>query len=521
MSLRLFHSLNKSAASGGGLITSPAAANPTALSWTKLADYRYLTQIDENHIHYTSNFSAGTSTLTAVTGSAPVVSGGNLQVSGSCLYKSTSNPIASWMTAEMTIASMGSAGASQKLGPAIVKDASNYLACVYDSVAQRVQIIKNGTVVRDFARTLNPVGLKIWIVVHRYYVNMWTKEASGAIAFQAHFESTDEYVGNNIALDFKYGVYCSQGAATTHQVSSVRGGASGGVGIFNNRVAANEDGSPYIHEGKLLMTGDLSAQGDQNYTYNAPNSCVFSVDLNDYSLTILTRFYFRRNSKILGGQNIKLYRMNTGNWIMTYTPVDDSGSLEGPDVYIDDLTDSEVLTNGETIINASRLKSFNIAITNIFDVNVRKVDGLWYSLWGRGFGAARPALFVGTQIDNMVLTEEYDDGNFQELTCWARMNNTWYYIYMGFDYLKPRVYNHPSLTLLGTIDTPVTSNNGRIPGSDWFVKQVGGTVEYYLIVFDNQELTTIDAGGNSVRWQWSLGMFEVWKANETAVGTEF
>lgn len=511
--MRLFQSQNR--------INALGQENPSTLSYTKVYQERFVTPIDNSFIHYTSDFASSVSNLSAVTGASPSISGGNLVVSDTTLMKSTTTAGKSWMCCEMTISSMSTTGASQKLGPAIVKDSSNYICGLYDSVGQTVSIIENGTQRAAANYTLNTTNCKLWIILTRFSISFWGQPSGGALKLLLLYDTSIAYDGLTTMDTYYYGVRSVQSTAANHNVSSLRGGLPGTFGTLNTRVVVDENGAPYYRSGKLILTADLVAPTTNSAGYNAANSALLEMDVDTYELNIIGRYFFKRNSKILGGQDIKIqYRADEAKWMMTYARVDDILNGFENDVYIL-MTEAEMLD--ETVFEDTRYNAFGIADANAYDYSSRLIGGTWYVLAADGWGERAIAkLYTGSSLSSLTLADSYDDGvRFFELTSFARFNDTWYYLYTGFDYLKVAVLSHPNMDFVGNIDYPTFVANSRIGGSDWWVKQSGGVSEYYLICFDNQTAVFTDATGNQIPFTNAVGNHAIWKATETRTGLEF
>lgn len=495
-------------------VTVPAAADPTGLTWTKVYEQRFVKTIDEGFIKYTSNFAVNTSTLTAVSGPSPSVSGGNLQITNSCLYRSATSPNSAWDATEMTIGSMTSAGDSNKLGPTLAS-LTGYIAGIYEKVTGKIQIIQNDVILASSNITLNTTGLKLWIVLYGNGLALWYKEASGSETLGLTVANSYNFKADatTTTTDYKFGVYCLQsGGTTTHTVSSLRGGASGGVGIFNNRLARKKSDGSYVYVGgKLVMLGDLSPASDASNSYVNVNACVWLLDTSDFSLEIVGRLYFDRASSRLGGQDCKLLLNDDNTWTLTTVPVDLNGTPDSPNGndYFATLNYDDVFE--EHIIEEADLTELGFDASNIYDANIIFIDGL-YRVTGSTWGSNVSRLFSGSSLTALTQISSFDDGVPRELGCTIRFNNTWRTMWTTFGDTKEIIKGFTDMsTSLGLLDLPFTTST-YIPGYDWFVKQDGTNSEYYLIGFDTQEYQSKP---------WSLGRLVVWKANEHSVGCEF
>lgn len=502
----LFLSLHSCSQQGvlGFNVGDDLPATPNLLTWTKVHEERFLNVVDENHVHYTSNFSSSTSNLSAVSGSAPSISGGNLVITGSVKYKSTSNPIGAWTTAELTIASMGSVGDSNKLGACIIKDATHYIAAIYDKPNTRLQIIQNDIVLGSLSHTLNTTNCKIFLVISGSSISVWYQESGDDLTLALARQSSDDLRAIDMT-EYKYGVYCLQsGGSTTHNVSSLRGSASGGVGLFNDKIVRNQDGSDFILDGKLIMTADLvnpAVLGIDSYT--DANSVLLSIDTTTFDVEIIGRFYFDRDSKRAGGQDLHIIWDN-GQWLITYVPVDILGSGVFSDYYFY-LDYADIFT--EVVVPEADLTFIYFSGFPYYDASIRKIGGEYKAAVTAALNAY---LFTGASLDAMTNVSQYNTDDAWECGAWIRYKATWYLMYSSFGNTKQIVLSYPAMDSVGMMDLPFVAD-GRIPGYDWYCKQTNGITTYYMIGFDT-ELYSGD---------WTMGNFVVWKATETKNGYEF
>lgn len=490
-------------------------ANPSLLTWTKVHEERYLNLMDENHVHYTSNFSSSTSNLSALSGSAPSISGGNLVITGSIKYQSTSTSVASWNATELTIASMGSAGSSNKLGPCFIKDATHYIAAVYDKVTGYLQIIQDDAVLYQLPYTINTTGCKIFLIISGNSISVWYQESGGDVTLGFSYTSTIDLKAIDIT-QYKYGVYCLQtGGSTTHNISSLRGAASGGVSLFNNKIVRNADGSDYILAGKLLMTADVTNASSLTYPYIEVNSVLLSVDTATWAVEIVGRFYFDRSSKRLGGQDLHVI-WNGSQWLITYVPIDDSPSLEGDDYYFF-LNYADIFT--EVVVAEADLTHIGFSTGTNYDVSTRIIGGVFKSAVTTYPHIAK--LFSGSDLDAMSPVATLSTTNEWECGFWARYRGTWYLSYSGFGDTKQIVLGYPAMDSIGMMNLPFVANPALIPGYDWYCKQTNGKTTYYMIGFDTQLFSANISTFGTIEFAWTLGRFVVWKATEQKNAYEF
>jgi len=490
--------------------------NPTLLTWTKVHEERFLSLVDENHVKYTSDFASSTSNLSAISGSAPSISGGNLVISNSVKYQSTSTTVAAWATAELTIASMGSAGDSNKLGPMFIKDVDEYIAAVYDKVRGYLQIIQNDVRLGELPYSINTTDLKIFLIVSGNSLSVWYQESGEEPTVGFSQNSTDDLKALDIS-EYKFGVYCLQsGGTTTHNVSSLRGSASGGIGLFNNKIVRNQDGSDYILAGKLLMTADLVNISNAVYQWNDANCVLLSIDTATFDVEIVGRFYFDRFSKRLGGQDLHVI-WDGSNWLINYVPADRIGLAENSDFYFY-LPYADIFT--EIVVDEADLTIINSSGGNIgYDISTRLIGGNFVSATTNTFNAC---LYSGSDYDVMSNVSCYDDAEDWECAQWIHYNGSWYLTYSSYGDTRQIVLTYPDLDLVGFMNLPFVSDpEGRIPGYDWYCKQVNGRTIYHMIGFDTEEFEATIPVFGFTKFPWTLGNLVVWKATETKKGNEF
>ncbi len=510
-------------------LSSAAAANPTLLTWTKVAEkyyqpsgdeYFYL--LDPNFVHYTSNFSVSVSNLSAISGSTPTVSGGSLNVTGTTSLTSTTNPVAAFACVEM-IGTMGTAATTNQLGVQLVKSSTEYIRAFYDKATSEFKIVIDGTTKVTKTATVNTTNIKMWLVLQGNTICFWVKESGQMFKPVAYINASDnptfEYEGFGIITDYKYGIWCNSTA--THTVSSLRGGASGGAGVFNDRVVKNQDGSDYDYSGKWLITADWTALGTRPQNYVYASATVFSIDKTTYEIESVGRIYLRRNEgtgdRVRQAQDIKLLHLNDGNFLITHVPLLESdGSLIGPDRWAV-ITSSQVFN--ETILDDADFNAFSTFETITYDVNVRKYSGL-YTLYGAdGFGSPRPVKYTGTSLTTLGSAIHYDDGTAFESVTVFFLNHIKYPLYSTFGSARVRCFNE-NLVSVGWMNLPNNSST-RIAGYDQALYQHDGITEYHLIGFDVVEVAPTDITGASILLPWTMGLLNIYKANETSTGYEF
>jgi hypothetical protein len=526
---------------GGGSyypVTIPAAANPTGVTWTNVSQkyyqpsaLEYFHLIDKNHFYYTSNFSAGLSNLSALTGTTPTLSGGNLQVTGSTtLITSTTSPATPWNSTELLTDAMGAGG---QAGPMLIKNANNYLAAPYDKTANQFKVIQTvgGTTSTLFTKTPSvsewggvTSNLKILLNFHGNNLSVWIRENNLLIKFVGSVVLTDiDLTADGEISNWKYGIYCNS-SGSTHSIASLRGGASGGAGFFNNHFTEYASGKPYMHSGDRLFTADWTSFGTQaiNYIYATP--VLFKENTTTHSVESFTRFYIRRDDgdglKIVGGQAIKLKKLADGTWLFSYVPLQSDGSLLQPDRYTF-LTDEQVLGGGEVIIDDSDMLDFGFydSPANIYDLNAYLIDGTWYVEGALGFGSPRPVVYYGPSLDNLSAKYTYDDGTVFESgqLCW--FGNTPYWLFSTFGNSRVRVFTL-NLTSLGWLQLPEGSGS-RIGGWGFSYDQSGGNTFYNCSGFRTTEIAPTDITGTTQSMPWTMDEKTDYRSVQHSVGYEF
>ncbi len=530
----------RSTPSGGGSVgpvTVPAAVDPTGLTWTKDAEVPVFFLIDEAFIYETNDFDSATG-LTAVTGSAPSVSGGNLVISDSGLIKGDVGPTTAWWCREMTIADMAVVGTQQRLGPQLIKDGSNYLAGFYDSVNQTAGIIQNGNVLFEYTVVggLNTTGLKLYLICSCLGLSLWAREVGGQPQLMGYAESAIDYRLNTLLSQFHFGTYSAQaGGSGTHYISQVRAGASGGSGFFNTGPVFNVDGSPRIYNGKELVLKDLGGFMTGNNGFMSCVSCLLAID-HTGAYEILGRFYFEHVGYTSANAVTKLQLQSNGGWQGTFTNCNATSVPFSSDPrFLLDYNDAFA----EVIIQSADQISIDIDDSDAtqYDTELFVSDSETSLLTAAGFGVARPRLYRGADVDSMDTQSNYSDGYFHEIGRRFKFNNQWWATYSVFFSLagyptlhidgnyRPRVFSLPSLDLVGLIQINGTGQpqiySSMIPGLMFFPVQSAGKTYYKAIGFNTNSYSTTDANGATVLFLWCIGDIVILTANEHSIGYEF
>ena len=520
-------------AAGAG--TAVLRGDPIDLHWTQLSSERYMRLIDENFIHFDSDFTNGLSDLAAVMGTAPGMCDGKLVVGGHSLYKTQFRPKAAWCTIVLSIDTLPVAGASSQAGPALVKDARNYIACVYDAVAKQFKTVVNGSVIMVKNAGFATRNIVLYMICTANQVTFWADGPAGRV-FVGTVENTLSDLLNDGALDgYGYGIYCDQDAGAPILVAGLKAGVCGGVGTLNVRQVMHEDNSPYFHQGKLLFTADFEQVGTREYfNFTLGNSTLFWLDMDTFEVGTLGRYYFRRSNfsepgavKVVGGAAIKLtWHASRKQWLMNYTFADWPNMLMGnTDVYLW-LEPGEIF--GERVFDSSRFNIFGRRRNGflLFDSRAYKVGDLWYLMGPQTNspeGApyqptepVKPAIHSGVDLADLDgYVERTMPGMSSEGYTIARFGGRLYAIGWTNGSNKGWVFTFPGLEYLGDLRLPFEPHT-EFPGFDFVIRQGSGKSSYYLVGFDNDALSLTDVEGKTASYMWARGKLTVFKADEEA-----
>lgn len=521
-------------------ITTQAAANPSALSYSLLSKKRDLKLMDESFVHYSSNYNTSIADLTNKAGGAISIIGGKLSFPSGGIYATAISPKVNWYAIELVIDSMSSAGTTQQLGMGIYKDASNHVYATYNKVTNQYKILVNGTAIMTKTRVTNTTNLKLTLVLHKYAYALYAQEGIGLPIFIGQINNyTVDFGLLNSIQTYKYCIYSAGDAAATHSITSLRAGAPGGFSIFNQRLVRHSDGQPYIRGDKYLFTGDWSSlDGIIGQSYRSSTQCLFSLDINTYDVVCLGHMYVQRTGsdsivRNHGGQDMKLtWYANRNQWLWTTVLCDDYNINQPPntdDPYVW-LEYGEAF--GEVIINESRFNVFGInqSTTKMcYDMSqVLFYDGQYHVLAGETnvnrftnvyWTNVNPIHLSGTDLSNLTFVRHVT-ATFYECGTWAFMNNTVYIFYATFGSKNVTVFNS-NLGVVGNLNYSNATDSAQIPAMDLLVRKNNGVNEYLIFGFDCENLTLVDVDGVSANYSWTVGNTVLYKANETSIGGEF
>lgn len=294
--------------SGGG---GGAEFAPCDLSFSKVVDVDHFDPLPAALIDHVEDYASDTGQVTHYTlGTAGTagISGGKYQVSyantsvdkndiGAINTASLSMPVA-WVEAEVTLT--GTAAGYSNGGVGIAKDANNFVMAVAQQTqnAVRVEARFGGgstSFLANVTKTV-PSSFKIALamVVDSFTVYMdtgsgWQYVTGTGISTGTYdFRTTGNLTGWNPAT-----FSASKGGAVTWAFDNLKLGRHGGVGMRDQTLVTNEDGSPYNPTADtVLFTATLPDARGQAY------AGVFSLDLTDYSYEQVGAIMVERGGKV-------------------------------------------------------------------------------------------------------------------------------------------------------------------------------------------------------------------------------
>jgi hypothetical protein len=505
----------------GGVITDPAS-----LAWNKIHEERYFSVLDENFMLYSSNFGAGTSEYTTVAGTPFSIASGQMQVINTTAIRTNVAPPAAWMCVELNVAAFGTTGGLNRIGPAWIQNAGNYITAQYDPSSNAAMIVQNGAILvtKTLTTPLNTTNVTLYMVIAGQSCTMWAKQA-GAYLLLCHTVLSYDMTYNTAFPNYYFGIYAN--ATSTQTINSLRAGVSGGNGFLNLRLVKNDDGSPYEYDSlHWLFTADLGTTSVKGDAWTQCNSTVFSLDRSTFAVNTVGRLFFNRSvtfdssNRTLGGQDIKLtWFASLNQWLLVYVYADgiSTSQIQQNDSYAW-LTPSEPF--GLTVINESRLLDYGLTATNgIYDSAVYKIGSTWYVLASESdqpipaySSLSKTILFSGSSLSSLTTVNRTDATYFQELPTMGMVGGIRYVFGWSFGDTKGTIMSFPNLTTLGLLDFPLVTS-GYIPGYD-----LGYTDNcLYLVGFDTQEYSKTNQSGETTSFPWSVGRLVIYRASKTAL----
>jgi hypothetical protein len=508
---------------------SGSALKPSDINWTKVSSQRYFKLIGDI-THFQSTFGDNDSSAYTVTGTIPTWSNGQAVIVGVTTWATKISPKAAWWSTELIMSSytMPTAGTFSRVGPSLYRNSTNFIAGVFDVQLDTFYIIQNGAI---SMRLKNPgfskENMTLYLSGAGNDISFWVV-SNGQTRWIGTVASTIDLMANGLMNLYKYSIYSDADAATNHYVSSFRAGTVGGMGTFNLRLVTNEDGSPYQYGNKVLFTADVGNNGTiGSLNYARANSTLFSMDLDNYQLQELGRFYFRRSdpslvtTRIYGGTDISIsWWPSIKKFVMDYVWSDgDSAAIEHSDSYI--YLDYEALF-GETIIDESQFNDFGyntIAFPNLlYDCRIYKEGDSVFVVGGysQAAGAVSPPInpikLSGLSLSSLTVVKQFTSTLFYEGASIARLRGATFVNYYTFGDPKGICLRLNQFDSTGTLTFSETS--AKIASCFWLVYQKNDSTKYRQVCFNNEPVpvTGLD---------WTEGDLEVYEGNVVSAGYEF
>lgn len=283
---------------------------PCDLSFSKVVDSNYLEVAPAGLIAYTETYTSDSgqvSHYTANTAGTVAITGGKLQVSyandatdktniDAINTQSFTAPLA-WVGGELAVS--GTATTYSNAGVGIAKDGSNYVVALARKTDNQVLIearIGGGSpqFLGVVSRTV-PSSFKLGLAMVGNSATVWMDSGSGwEYVTGAGLSSLYDFqtVGN-MAGWMPSTFAASKGGAVTWTFDNLANGIHGGVGIRDQTIVTNEDGTPYHPTpDTILFSATLpDARG-------AAYAGMFELDLTDYSYRQVGAIMVERDGKV-------------------------------------------------------------------------------------------------------------------------------------------------------------------------------------------------------------------------------
>jgi hypothetical protein len=282
---------------------------PCDLSFSKVVDSDYLEVAPAGLITHTETFTSDSgqvSHYTATTAGTVAITGGKLQVShaNNAIAKTNIDAINTqsfaaplvWVGGELEV--FGTAPSFSNGGVGIAKDGSNYVFAIARKTENQVVIEARigGTVqfLGVVSRTI-PSSFKLGLAMVGNSATVWMDSGSGwqyvtgaSLSSLYDFRTTGNMAGWMPAT-----FAASQNGAVTWTFDNLANGIHGGVGIRDQTIVTNEDGTPYRPTpDTILFSATLPDARGVAY------AGMFELDLTDYSYQQVGAIMVERDGKV-------------------------------------------------------------------------------------------------------------------------------------------------------------------------------------------------------------------------------
>jgi hypothetical protein len=283
---------------------------PCDLSFSKVVDSDYLEVAPAGLVAHTETYTSDSGQVSHYTANTPgtvAITGGKLQVSyandatdktniDAINTQSFTAPLA-WVGGELAVS--GTATSYSNAGVGIAKDGNNYVMAVARKTSNQVLIearIGGGSAqfLGVVSRTI-PSSFKLGLAMVGNSATVWMDSGSGwEYVTGASLSSLYDFqtVGN-MAGWMPSTFAASRGGAVTWTFDNLANGIHGGVGIRDQTIVTNEDGTPYRPTpDTILFSATLpDARG-------AAYAGMFELDLTDYSYQQVGAIMVERDGKV-------------------------------------------------------------------------------------------------------------------------------------------------------------------------------------------------------------------------------
>ena len=395
---------------------------------------------------------------------------------------------------------------TQSVGVGLIKDLSNYLAVIYDSVAKqlKVDIQLSGTPV---SRCVTDIELtapcKIGFCQNETSISMFVDEGSGW-RYINHAGSYKNVLDLRNPISMKgwyHGYIFFTNKANTMKINSFKSGAFGQVGVRDHNVVRYTDGTPVIINNELYISA--TSAGVRNSIPGSHYS-IFAMDLSSYEVRETAKLLFKRNGLVLGDHagNVvfdkeeNCYHIFVSNW----------GDWEnvGPAQVVYAKCYDDVL-NGIKIIDETTMLNIPVTLTegSAYDPDVIKIDGEWHIYYTESSKSADISSFSGyakgKTLDSLVKVADdkvAQSGSYEGCKV-QKIGGEWFVF--SSNLTEYRCCNGKDMSFVCNVNAPKIGNNSAKPHFTIVPVPCGNKTKLIVVSFDNTQYSNI---GIHTRGNW-------------------
>jgi hypothetical protein len=242
-------------------------------------------------------------------------------------------------------------------------------------------------------------------------------------------------------------------------------GGFGQLGLRDLRVVSNADGTPYLHDGRPLLTATSAGPG----FFDTGHTSVWSLDPAACELSHRADLFFRRPDRpgVFGDNATHLVRDGDRWLVATSTWGDFDLNRRGATVAVTLAETDADLLSGRHLLDTRplRLPTEGLRSVGVWDPHLVRTDGCWRVAYvsARKFFRFHPVLAQGPSLDALVLRGAAADRVATEGTTLVELDGTWRLLASdGRDGRRGQRERYPVFDLdlaeVGALDAPYPTN---------------------------------------------------------------